>query len=106
MTLAELPISYMGKCTIVVNDMDIDIVARNVIILLTALYFDPEEAVPIIMHIWYSALIPSAVLLSLQEKILPLIEDVCKKVEQKAQDSLQAKTWTYGAKACRVILQK
>lgn len=89
-----------------INDKDFDIVARNTIFLLTALIFDPMEAADIILHIWYSAFIPKSTLHKLQEKILPLIEDVCEKVRGRAEESLQSKTWTFGTRSMSLILPK
>src|ERR1700738_4992157 len=95
MSLLGLPVTYTGHCEVVVNDRDPDIVARNAILLLTALHYSPNEATQIMIHIWYSALIPQQVLHTLQENILPLIRDVCSKIKAKPANSLQSKTWTY-----------
>lgn len=78
-SLTGLPANYAGHCKVVVNDKDSDIVARNAILLLTALQFSPDEATPMMLHIWYSALIPAQTLRSLWDSILPLIQEVCKK---------------------------
>ncbi|KAF2192620.1 hypothetical protein K469DRAFT_553355, partial [Zopfia rhizophila CBS 207.26] len=51
-SILGLPEEYKGKCSIIMNDYDIHIVARNTIILLTALKFEPETAVPMTIHIW------------------------------------------------------
>lgn len=101
-----MPTSYTGKCEIIINDRDFDIVARNSILLLTALCFDPEEAAPIMLHIWYSALIPEQMFRSLQDNISPLIQEVCTKIQGKLAESLQSKTWRYGSRSLRLILQK
>lgn len=61
---------------------------------------------PIMLHIWYSALIPVEVLQSLQDNILPLIKDVCTKIQPKPPSSLQAKTWRYGTRSLRLVLRK
>ena len=105
-SLVGLPKSYTGQCEIVVNDRDFDIVARNLILLLTTLHFSPERATPTILHIWYSALIPEHLFRSLQGDILPLIQEVCKKIRGKPANSLQSKTWSYGSRSLRLVLQK
>lgn len=105
-SLSGLPKLYGGECGVVVNDRDFDIVARNAILLLTALHFEPGEATHMMLHIWYSALIPERVLRSLQDQILPLIHDVCAKIREKPMKSLQSKTWTYGARSLRLVLQR
>ncbi|TGO85026.1 hypothetical protein BPOR_0439g00050 [Botrytis porri] len=105
-SLVELPIAYEGKCELIINDKDFDIVARNTILLLTALVFDPIEAADIMIHIWYSAFITESSLQKLQEKVLPLIEDVCKKVAGRPGQSLQSKTWTFGTRTICLVLPK
>ena len=72
-----LPKGYNAKCTLVLNDKEFIVVARNAIMLLAALHFDPETSVPMIIHLWYSALLPAAIVDALRLSILPLIEDVC-----------------------------
>lgn len=105
-TVASLSANHKGKCQITMNDKDFDIVARNAIMLLVALHYEPEVAVPMIIHIWYSALLPSQMVQSLQANILPLIEDVCGKIANKAHDSLQAKTFVMHGRTLRLVLKK
>ncbi|ESZ89522.1 hypothetical protein SBOR_10092 [Sclerotinia borealis F-4128] len=101
-----LPAAYLGKCEVVINDKDLDVVARNAIMLLTALVFDPVEAADIMLHIWYSAFILESALHKLQEKILPLIEDICRKIRGRSETFLQAKDWTFGTRTLTLILPK
>lgn len=89
------------------NDRDLDVVARNVIVLLIALVVDNiDEAVDCIIHIWYSALIRKSDLDILQKQILPLIESVCEKIKSKAPSSRLGKTWTFGQRSLRLVLEK
>lgn len=88
------------------NDKDLDIVARNAILLLTALCFDPEPAAEIIIHIWYSALIPQPLLVRLQDKLLPLLHDVRSKVHSQPFNTLFSKTWTFSTCTLRLVLQR
>ncbi len=105
-TLAELPKPYTGHCQVVVNDRDQDIVFRNAILLLTALHFSPTAATAIMLHLWYSALIPTKMLRALQEMILPRIEDVCTKIQAKPANTFLSKKWTFGARSVRLVLKK
>lgn len=105
-SLAGLPPLYSGNCEVVINDRDFDIVARNAILLLTALHFDPAEAAPIMLHVWYSALVPEQMLRSLQERLLPSIREVCAKIQEKPETSLLSKTWACGSRSLRLVLQK
>lgn len=86
------------------NDKDLDIVARNTILLLTALCFDPEPAAEIMIHIWYSALIPRPLLVCLREKVLPLLVDVRSKIHPKPVNGLFSKTWKFGSCTLQLVL--
>ncbi|CZR65732.1 uncharacterized protein PAC_15632 [Phialocephala subalpina] len=91
---------------IVINDIDIDIVARNAILLLVAMNFPAEEAASMMLHLWYSALVPQGLVDRLQKKIMPLVQDVCTKIREKPSTSLQSKTWRCGPTSLRLVLQK
>jgi hypothetical protein len=105
-TIIGLPEEYDGHCTVVVNDINFTVIARNIILLLTALILEPEIAVPIMIHIWYSVLIPKSMLAILQEKLLPYIGEVCEKIKDKKPLSIQAKTFTFGNKSLRLLLEQ
>ncbi|KAF2797239.1 hypothetical protein K505DRAFT_358599 [Melanomma pulvis-pyrius CBS 109.77] len=105
-SIVGIPEGYQGQCTVVINDINFSIVARNAIMLLTTLHFQPEVAVPMIVHLWYSVLLPASMLQALQDSILPYIDDVCTKIKDKAGDSLQAKTFSFGDRSLRLVLTK
>lgn len=89
------------------NDRDLDIVARNAIMLLIALAVDDiDEAVDCIIHVWYSALIRKSDLDILQQRIRPLIESVCEKIKGKSPTCLLTKTWQFGQRSLRLVLEK
>lgn len=89
------------------NDRDLDIVARNVILLLVALVVDDtDDAIDCIIHVWYSALLRKSDLDILQQRIRPIIEEVCHKLKGKAPNRLMAKTWTFGQRSMRLVLEK
>jgi hypothetical protein len=98
-TIVGLPEDYEGNCFVVVNDLNSAIVARNAILLLTALHFEPEVAAPIMLHLWHSAMLPQAILQALQDGTFPYIRDVCNKIRDKPTDSTQAKTFMIGGKS-------
>lgn len=101
-----LPQGYKRECVAVLNDKDLTIVARNAIMLMIALRFPPKAAVPMIIHLWYSALLPAVMVDTIQSDILPLIRDVCSKIENKLQNSLQAKTFNFDGRKLRMVLKK
>jgi hypothetical protein len=89
------------------NDRDLDIVTRNAIMLLIALVVDNiDEAVDCIVHVWYSVLIRKSDLNILQQRIRPLIESVCENIKSKASSSRLGKTWTFGQRSLRLVLEK
>ncbi|KAJ5383863.1 hypothetical protein N7517_001774 [Penicillium concentricum] len=92
-TIARLPDTYSGECEIVMNGIHSGIFAQNIILLLTAFHFRPEDAAPIMIHLWYSALIPASVLAALQAKLQPLIRKVCSEAAQKR--ALQSFKWAW-----------
>ncbi|KAK4039008.1 hypothetical protein C8A01DRAFT_47462 [Parachaetomium inaequale] len=106
-TIAQIPSSYSGSLEVTMNDKDLDVVARNAIMLLVALLVDNiDEAVDCILHVWYSALIRKSDLDILQQRIRPLIESVCGKIKGKTPSSLLGKTWEFGQRSLRLVLEK
>lgn len=105
-TVVGFPSDYTGTSSIVINDYDFDIVARNIILLLIAMHYESNIACPMMLHLWYSALVPADLVARLTSNLLPLIQDVCSKISNKPENSLQAKTWKYKTHSMRVILQK
>lgn len=106
-TIAQLPSSYNQPVNVTMNDRDLDIVARNAIMLLIALVVDDiNEAIDCIIHVWYSAFIRQSDLSILQQRVRPLIESVCEKIKSKTPSSLLGKTWTFGQCSLRLVLQK
>lgn len=106
-TIAQLPKSYNQAVEVTINDRDLDVVARNVILLLIAFTVDDiEEATDCIIHVWYSALIRQLDLDTLQQKVRPIIEDVCRKTKGKPATALLGKTWTSNQCPFRLVLQK
>jgi hypothetical protein len=55
------------------NDMAIEVVARNIILLLVAMEFEPEETVPVMIHSWYSVLMPKSLVEKIAKVLWPLI---------------------------------
>ncbi len=105
-TVVGFPSDYTGTSSIVINDYDFDIVARNIILLLIAMHYESNIACPMMLHLWYSALVPADLVARLTSNLLPLIQDVCSKISNKPENSLQAKTWKYKTHSMRVVLQK
>ncbi|OBS28259.1 hypothetical protein FPOA_02200 [Fusarium poae] len=96
-TIAELPSTYDRDLDIVMNDRDLDVVARNVILLLLALTAEgKDETIDCMIHVWYSAFIRKSDLEILNQRVRPLIKDVCDNIKGKLAKTMVEKTWTFG----------
>jgi hypothetical protein len=92
---------------VTLNDRDLDIAARNAIMLILLIAVDDTAAaVDCVLHIWYSAQITNAHIELLDTTVRPLIEETCKKIAEKPNGQLLAKTWSWGNKAIRIVLSK
>lgn len=91
---------------LVINDINFMVFARNIIIILAALSLKPNEAIPLMIHAWYSALLPRAIIGTLRHVALRHIVEVCKKIKDKPRASLQAKTIPFGKRSLRSVLKK
>ncbi|KAI1653498.1 hypothetical protein F4813DRAFT_374473 [Daldinia decipiens] len=99
--------SHNGPLGIVLNDKEMDIVARNAIFLLTFLVEDdPVIAAEYVLHIWYSALITERCQSFLQNRLRPIVKNVCDKIIHKPASSLLAKTWSFGNASLRLVLSR
>jgi hypothetical protein len=55
-TVAELPAAYKGKLTICINDMNANVVYRNVLLMLILCSSEDETtAIDTALYVWYSA---------------------------------------------------
>ena len=106
-TVACLPKEYKQPVSLVLNDRDFDIVARNLIMLLLTLDAkDTDQTLDTIIHIWYSAKIQLSHLYYLQSRIRPLLQEVCKEIANKPDGTLLGKTWTFGSQSLRLTLPR
>ncbi|KYG40502.1 hypothetical protein M433DRAFT_116968 [Acidomyces richmondensis BFW] len=107
MTISCLPTVYRKTVNITLNDWDLDVVARNIIMLLTALAIDDaENALDCMLHVWYSAQLTKSHMGLLESTVRPLIQEVCTKISGKPDSTLLAKTWRFGNRSLRVVLPK
>jgi hypothetical protein len=106
-TVGQIASSYEHSVNITINDRDLDIVARNAILLLIALAVeDTEQAINCMIHVWYSTLIRKADLDILQQRVRPLIQDICDKIKNKELNTLLGKSWTFGERSVSLVLEK
>ncbi|KAF1812296.1 hypothetical protein P152DRAFT_487845 [Eremomyces bilateralis CBS 781.70] len=106
-TIASLPTTYNMQLAITLNDHELDIVARNAIMLILLLAVEePETAVDCVVHTWYSAQISKTHLDLLDTTVRPLLQDMCTKIVEKPDGKLLAKTWHFGKRGIRIALTK
>ncbi|KAJ4353166.1 hypothetical protein N0V95_003595 [Ascochyta clinopodiicola] len=105
-TVEGLPDGHRSRCLLVINDINFMIVARNTILLFVALSLEANDAVSIMMHLWYSALLPRVMVETLVGVVLGPIAQVCEKIKDKPTTSLQAKTFSFGRRSLRITLMK
>jgi hypothetical protein len=87
--LAILPSGYNHNIEIVINDRDLEIVARNSIFFLLAMVIeDVDEAAECMIHVWYSSHIRESDLNIFQHRIRPLVEAVYEKIKHKPSSRL------------------
>lgn len=102
-----VPSTYSGKLNIIVNDRDLDIVARNVLMwMLLLVEKDFIAAAQNVVHLWYSASITPTLMDTLRKEIEPLIRAVCTKIESRSDSALLGKTFETPGGSLRVLLKK
>ncbi|KFY92810.1 hypothetical protein V500_04013 [Pseudogymnoascus sp. VKM F-4518 (FW-2643)] len=111
-TIANIPEGMTQQFRVTMNDLEFDVVARNVILLLLALTAQdsantPSDIAEALIHVWYSASIPSSVLSLLQDRVKPLIVEHCSRIADKPPNVVLAKTWEFSAgQTLRLELKK
>lgn len=114
--MTNVPKQFSGRVQATINDREFMVVARNVILLLVALTEDTSTSLDksergglaeYMIHLWYSAFVPVAVLARVNTRVGPLIEDVCHRIARTAANSLQEQTWRFASgNSLRLILRK
>jgi hypothetical protein len=105
------------QINVTMNDRELDVVARNTILLLLALTAQDSadiKATPTsisiaesLIHFWYSASISSNVLFQLQNRVKPLITEVYSKIATKEPNTTLGKTWDFsGGRTLRLVLKQ
>lgn len=108
MAIAHLPETYDDRIDVIINDLDFDVVARNVVLLLTCLVLNnSHKAAEYMLHLWYSTMVTEECLMFLQTKLKPMIQEVCNKIATKSRSTLLGKSWSFGSQGhLRVVLTK
>lgn len=103
-TITSLPSEKYSQLRIDLNDREIAVVERNLIMLLLAFHasqsFDGDEAdrrrmAEMIIHVWYSAFITREMQGFLQDEIGPLLKEVEGEVKKATSNRKIEKTWTF-----------
>lgn len=105
-TITKLPAEYGGECIVVVNDIEFVVVARNILMLLISVIYEPESATPMIIHLWYSALLPRCMVQVIHDAIVPMIEKACETMADVPHDQLHSHTFEVEGRKLCVTLPK
>lgn len=95
MTLNNLPKNHEQSFSCIVNDQDEIRAARMLIIVLIAVRYPAAEAAEMILHLWYSAHLPSGMTARLQSRVKPYITRALQSFEGKADNSVGNTKSTY-----------
>ncbi|KAI0114102.1 hypothetical protein GGR51DRAFT_505493 [Nemania sp. FL0031] len=107
LSVADLPPDYRSPLTIIINDLEFDIVARNLIFLLIMFIEEnPNTAAEAMLHVWYSTLVTEPCYNLLQERLKPMVEEVCSKIAEKNSRALLEKTWNFGNSSLQIVLTR
>ncbi|KAL4902222.1 hypothetical protein BDW74DRAFT_181072 [Aspergillus multicolor] len=110
-TIGELPETFRGSLEFTLNDRDIDVVARNFILLYIAQAGSILETdIESITHLWYSALVREDEMATVQDLVCPLIQDACDKIRDDPYygepRSTFARTWVFYERSLKPLLSK
>ncbi|KAL2835295.1 hypothetical protein BDW59DRAFT_177240 [Aspergillus cavernicola] len=115
-TIAQIPEAFKQQIEVTLNDREFHVVARNAILLLfslTALEETTAETPGVfksaesLLHLWYSASLPSDIVSQLVSRVKPLIADVCGQISPKAAGAMVEKTWFFSqGRSLRLAVKK
>ena len=105
-TVNHLPESLTGRCTIHVNDRDEDVTFRTVVLLILGLQENSVDVLDCMIHLWYSAFLKPGHIMTIERLVNPVVADVVKKTQNKADDLLLAKTIPIVKCSVRVVLRR
>lgn len=105
-TIVGLPENYSGECKVAVNDANTTVIARNALLLLVTLFFRPEEAAPVMLHLWYSAMLPKSLTHGVRQRILPLVQRVCHRIKENPDNWMEEEVVEYGKASVCLVLKK
>ena len=106
-TVVDLPENCQNSLSACLKDKDMDIVARNAILLLVFMTVeDSKRAADCALHLWYSTMVTQSCVDILRDTVFPLIDDICNKISNKASTALLGKTWVFDKRRVRMVLTK
>ncbi|KAJ0423532.1 hypothetical protein BJY00DRAFT_321672 [Aspergillus carlsbadensis] len=114
-TISELSEPFTRRIEATLNDREFYIVARNAILLLFSLTALEAPSIPAnglthaeaLIHLWYSASLPSEIRLQLVSRVKPLFTDVCEQISAKGEEEIVEKTWNFSnRRSMRLVLKK
>lgn len=115
--MGHLPSSHKSKVDLTINDLDFEVVARNVILLLFVLS-RLEEVHTVdeiadagiaeeLIHFWYSAFVTAELESDLRVRVLPFIVEVCDKTQSEMSHTMISETWNFAfGRTVRLVLRR
>jgi hypothetical protein len=91
-TILSVSETYKGQLSVIVNELDVDLQIRNLIIILLATLVPDGKATELITHLWYSASIPSEMYCLVTEYVLPRVKMVWEECKKAARERKEARS--------------
>ncbi|KAF8541091.1 hypothetical protein BDD12DRAFT_733234 [Trichophaea hybrida] len=101
-TVNSLPSRFKNPCNVIINDREMYVVLRNMLLLRILSAFPPTEAAEMALHLWYSAKLPSAMCQKLRESFSESFKKISvhmDKAASKSGETLLSTSFELGEKA-------
>ena len=105
-TIVALPKGYDQRCSCVLNDEDLVVGCRNVIMLLIMMLLPKDIAVELVLHVWYSARLTSDMVKLLHESIRPTIAEFVDEIVDQPDNKFLRKTCNFESSHVTVQFMK
>ena len=106
-TIASVPDAYKKNLSVVMNDDDPDVIARNAVLLLVNLLNeDEDDAVDLTLHLWYSAFLKRKHIDLLAGTVRLIVKKVLEDIQGKHLSEEHSERWIFGRNSLNLVLKK
>lgn len=117
-TVRYLPDPYMSRVHVTINDLDFEVMARNVMLLLYVLssldsYDSTDDQIDVariaqeLIHLWYSAFLTEELCFEFRTRVLPFVTEVCAKTKNETMHATIDETWVFSSGcSMRLVLRR